>query len=411
MEQHPRRHASNGSAQTTRRRGAFPRWSQLAVEHVLLLPAGAVIAMIWVNAAAESYYGFTYRIAFAVNDVAMMFYFGLIAKEVVEATAPGGVLHSWRRAWLPVVGGVGAVIVPALLYFRVVEILEEPGLKVGWPITLGIDVAFAYLVARIIFGRGAVLPFLLLLAIVADAVGFVVLGLFDLTRDLHLIYGGLIMALAIGVAIGLKRARLRSFWPYLLIAGPVSWLALFVGGLHPALALVPIIPFLPHAARDRGFLVDARPGAHDALSQFELWWRYPAHITLFFFGLVNAGVRFSSLEPGTWGIPIALIVGRPAGVLLASAVAVACGMHLPHNVGWRDMLVIGFILAIGFSVGLFFSNELLAPGQLRAETSMGVLLTLLAAPVALVTARALRVGRFARPSPFGSGGQHADAVR
>jgi len=124
MEQHPRRHASNGSAQTTRRRGAFPRWSQLAVEHVLLLPAGAVIAMIWVNAAAESYYGFTYRIAFAVNDVAMMFYFGLIAKEVVEATAPGGVLHSWRRAWLPVVGGVGAIIVPALLYFRVVEILE-----------------------------------------------------------------------------------------------------------------------------------------------------------------------------------------------------------------------------------------------------------------------------------------------
>ena len=75
------------------------------------------------------------------------------------------------------------------------------------------------------------------------------------------------------------------------------------------------------------------------------------------------------------------------------------------------MLVIGFILAIGFSVGLFFSNELLAPGQLRAETSMGVLLTLLAAPVALVTARALRVGRFARPSPFGSAGQRADGVR
>src|SRR6478672_3372427 len=156
MEQHPRRHAPNASAETTRRRGAFPRWSQLAVEHVLLLPTGA--------------------------EVAMMFYFGLIAKEVVEATAPGGVLHSWRRAWLPVFGGVGAIIVPALLYFRVVEILEEPGLKVGWPITLGIDVAFAYLVARIIFGRGAVLPFLLLLAIVADAVGFVVLGLFDLTR-------------------------------------------------------------------------------------------------------------------------------------------------------------------------------------------------------------------------------------
>jgi NhaA family Na+:H+ antiporter len=375
---------------------AIPRLSQLAVEHVLLLPAGALVAMVWANTGAESYYGFTLPIAFAVNDVAMMFYFGLIAKEVVEATAPGGVLHSWRRAWLPVAGAVGATIVPAFLYLRVVEILEEPGLKVGWPITLGIDVAFAYLVARIIFGRGAALSFLLLLAIVADAAGFVVLGLFDFTRDLHLVFGGLIMAVAIAVAIALKRARLRSFWPYLLLAGPVSWLALYQGGLHPALALVPIVPFLPHAARDRGFLVDARPTARDALSQFEIFWRYPAHITLFFFGLVNAGVPFRSLEPGTWGLPIALILGRPAGVLLACGLAVASGMHLPHNVGWRELIVIGFILAIGFSVGLFFSNELLASGQLRAETSMGVLLTLVAAPIALAIARALGVGRFAR---------------
>lgn len=375
---------------------AIPRLSQLAVEHVLLLPAGAAVAMIWANTAPESYYGFTFRIAFAVNDVALMFYFGLIAKEVVEATAPGGVLHSWRRAWLPVAAAVGATIVPALLYFPVVEVFEEPGLKVGWPITLGVDVAFTYLVARLIFGRGAAIPFLLLVAIVADAAGFLVLGLFDLTRDLHLFYGAVIMAVAIGVAVALRRLGLRSVWPYLLFAAPVSWLALFFGGLHPALALVPIMPFLPHAARDRGFLVDARPTAKDALSQFELWWRYPAHIALFFFGLVNAGVRFRSLEPGTWGLPIAVIVGRPAGVLLASAIALAVGMHLPHKVGWRELLVIGFILAIGFSVGLFFSNELLAPGQLRAETSMGVLLTLLAAPLAILSARALGVGRFAR---------------
>jgi NhaA family Na+:H+ antiporter len=71
-------------------------------------------------------------------------------------------------------------------------------------------------------------------------------------------------------------------------------------------------------------------------------------------------------------------------------------MHLPQRVGWKELLVVGFVSAIGFSVGLFMSNELLATGQLRAETSMGVLLTLIAAPIALVTARALRVGRFAR---------------
>jgi NhaA family Na+:H+ antiporter len=372
------------------------RVSQLAIEHLLLLPAGAAIAMLWVNLEAESYYRFTYRLSFAVNDVAMMFYFGLIAKEVVEATAPGGVLHSWRRALLPVIAAVGATVVPALLYMRTVEWLEEPGLKVAWPSSLGIDIAVTYLVARFIFGRTAAVTFLLLLSIVADALGFLVLGLFDLTRDLHLVRGGLVMAVAIGVAIGLRRARVRSFWPYLLLAGALSWAALYVGGVHPALALVPIVPFLPHAARDRGFMVDARPTAKDALSKFEIWWRYPSHITLFFFGLVNAGVRLQSLEPGTWGVPIAVIAGRPAGVLVAAGIAVACGMHLPHKVGWRELLVIGVVASIGFSVGLFMANELIAPGQVRAETSMGVLLTLLAAPLALLSAKALRVGRFGR---------------
>jgi NhaA family Na+:H+ antiporter len=382
-----------------RPRRRIARLSQLAVEHVLLLPAGAVLALIWVNTAAESYYRFTFRIAFAVNDVAMVFYFGLIVKEIVEATAPGGVLHSWRRAWLPVVAAVGATVVPALLYLRTVEVLGEPGLKVAWPVTLGVDVAFTFLVARIVFGRGGATPFLLFVAIVSDIVGFVVLGLFDLSRDLHLFYGALIMAAAIAVAVALRRARWRSFWPYLLAAGPISWAAFYFGGLHPALALVPVVPFLPHAARDRGFLVDAPPGAKDALSQFELFWRYPAHVTLFFFGLVNAGVRFQALEPGTWGLPIAVAVGRPVGILLAVALAVAGGMHLPHRVGWRELIVVSLVSAIGFSVGLFFANELLAPGQVRAEMSMGVLLTLLAAPLAIVVARAIGAGRFAGRSP------------
>jgi NhaA family Na+:H+ antiporter len=384
-------------AQTRRWRTTVPRVSQLAVEHVLLLPLGAAVAMVWANTDPETYYGFTFRIAFVVNDVMMMFYFGLITKEIVEATAPGGVLHSWRRAALPLVAALGAAAVPALLYFPTVVLFEEPALKVGWPVSLGIDIAVSYLFARLVFGRSAVMPFLLLITIAADALGFLALGLFDSTRSLHLLRGGLMKAVSKGIALGLRRARVRSFWPYLLVGGTVSWTALFLSGLHPALALVPIVPFLPHAARDRGFLADARPTARDALSRFEIWWRYPAHITLFFFGLVNAGVRFRALEPGTWSLPLAVIAGRPLGILLAAGVAVACGMHLPQKVGWRELLVVGFLSAISFSIGLFMSNELLAPGQLRAETSMGVLLTLLAAPLALVTARALRVGRFAYP--------------
>ena len=112
------------------------------------------------------------------------------------------------------------------------------------------------------------------------------------------------------------------------------------------------------------------------MSQFEVWWRYPAQVALFFFGLVNAGVPLHALEAGTWGLPIAVIAGKPLGILIATGAALAAGLHLPHRVGWRELIVVGFTAAIGFSIGLFFCTALLPPGQLRSETSMGVLLSL-----------------------------------
>jgi Na+:H+ antiporter, NhaA family len=375
-------------------RAAVPRLSQFSLEHLLLLPLGAAIALLWVNIWPESYYRSTYAIAFIVNDVAMTFFFALMTKEVIEATAPNGVLHPWRRAWLPVIAAAGATVVPALIYMRAVDWLDEPVLAIGWPVSFATDVAVAYLVARLVFPRHPAIPFLLLLAIASDALGFLAAALFYPERDLHLVTGGLIVAAAVVVAFGLRRARIRSFWPYLLTAGILSWLGFFWSGFHPALALVPIMPFLPHAARDPGFFVDASPTAKDALSQFEVWWKYPVQVALFFFGLVNAGVPVRALEAGTWGLPIAVIVGKPIGALLGAGVALAIGLHLPHRVGWKELIVTGFIAAIGFTIGLFFCTALLPPGQVRSETSMGVLLSLVGAPLALVTARLLRVGRF-----------------
>ncbi len=101
-----------------------------------------------------------------------------------------------------------------------------------------------------------------------------------------------------------------------------------------------------------------------------------------------------ALEPGTWGLPIAVIVGKPLGVLFGVGLARLGGLHLPPRVGWRELLVGGLIAAMGFSVGLFFCDAMLPPGQLRSEMRMSVLLSLVGAPLALVAARLLRVGRF-----------------
>src|SRR6185503_233906 len=230
----------------------------------------------------ESYYRFTFAIAFAVNDVAIALFFALIMKEVVEATAPGGVLHPWRRAMLPVVAAVAAAAVTAIIHARMSDGLDEPMLSDGWPVSLGTDLAISYFVARVIFRQHPVIPFLLLFGIASNGLGFVSLAFFNPVRGTQLAIGMLILAAGIGVAAGLRWRRVRSFWPYLLVAGSLSWFGLFWSGLHPALALVPVMPFLPHAARDPGFFVDARPDAKDTLSQFEVWWRYPAQIALFF---------------------------------------------------------------------------------------------------------------------------------
>jgi NhaA family Na+:H+ antiporter len=352
--------------------------------------------MAWIAVDEEAYYDVAYRWRFFVNDVAMVLFFAIVAKEVVEATAPGGVLHSWRRAVMPGIAAVGATAASIIVYLAFVEAVDEPMLRRGWSVPIAIDVALAYAVGRAIFGRHAIVPFLLLLALAADALGFVVLAVFHPAREANLIVGAMLGILTAGLVATLRLARVRSAWPYVLGGGVLSWLALFFSGFHPALALLPVMPFLPHAPRDPGFFVDAPADAGDALNRFEIWARYPAQLALFLFALVNAGVPLRGLEAGTWAVPVAALVGKPLGLMAATGLAVLTGLHLPPRVGWRELLVGGLITASGFTVALFFATATMAPGQMLRETKMGVLVGLVAIGAALAAARALRVGRFAR---------------
>jgi NhaA family Na+:H+ antiporter len=185
-----------------------------------------------------------------------------------------------------------------------------------------------------------------------------------------------------------------TFWPYILGAGALSWMAFYRGGLHPALALVPIIPFVPHASRDPGLFVDA-PSEHDTLSRFEHWWKRPVDVMLFFFGLVNAGVTIGNAGAGTWFVLIAILIGKPLGILTAVAVTTAAGLHRPHGVTWRDLTVVGIIAGIGFTVALFFATAAFPYGRLLDETKLGALLSFSAFAIALAAARILKVGRYA----------------
>ena len=86
------------------------RAGRFALEHFLAVPIGVVIALVWANAAAESYFTLSLALSFVVNNVGMALFFALVTQEVIEAMVPGGALHTWRRAMLPIVAAIGGTI-------------------------------------------------------------------------------------------------------------------------------------------------------------------------------------------------------------------------------------------------------------------------------------------------------------
>jgi NhaA family Na+:H+ antiporter len=367
------------------------KFARFVLDHSLLLLAGMVTAVVWANIDLPSYGLVTGPLHFVVNDVGMVFFFALAAKEVFEATLPGGPLASPRQALSPLAAAVGGMVAPAAIYVLLTSTIGPSELSRGWAIPCATDIAFSAMVARVIFPSGhPAIPFLLLLAIADDALGLIILAVFYPSGDLSFVALVSLLSAAMAFAYWLKRRNVRSFWPYVLGAGALSWAALHWGGLHPSLALVPIVPFMPHGARLRGLVNPDESGHADTLSRFEHWWATPVQGVLLCFGLVNAGVAFGHLGPGTFFVLAALLVGKPVGILLFSLGARAMGASLPPGLRIAELVVVGLAAAIGFTVALFFATVAFPAGPLLAETKMGALLSFAAAPLAVLSARLVR---------------------
>jgi len=327
----------------------------------------------------------------------MTLFFALAAKEIVEATAPHGALHPISRAATAVIAAVGGMIAPAALYLGLVAAAGLPQLQRGWAIPTATDIAFSFLLARWLFGRRhAAVPFLLLLAIADDAFGLIVLAVFFPISIVRPMVFAALLSVALVLCWTFRRARVMRFWPYIAIGGTLSWVAFFRGGFHPALALVPVIPFVPHAARDAGLFEEPQLPGRDPLTRFEHAVRVPTEVVLFLFGLVNGGVPFTQIGAGTWIVVAALVAGKPLGVAAAALTATAFGSTLPTSLTHRDVLVIGCTAGIGFTVALFFATAAFPDGDLLDQTKMGALFSFMAAPMAALVAFTFGVGRFAR---------------
>jgi NhaA family Na+:H+ antiporter len=201
-----------------------------------------------------------------------------------------------------------------------------------------------------------------------------------------------LMAAAILLAGILRAARVDRIWVYLITSGALSWIACYWSGIQPALAFVPLVPLLPHRSRRVGLSAEAQRATP---RRFEHIFKYTVQVVLLFYGLVNGGVVIAGEMPGVWAVLLAALVGRPAGILVSIALAVAAGLHLPTRLHWRELIVVSLAASAGFTFALFFAAAVVPAGPLLNELKLGALTTVVSAVLAFTAARLLHVGRFA----------------
>ena len=363
-------------------------------------------------------------IHFLVNDIFMVFFFGIAAKEITEACLPGGSLNPMKKAINPLIATIGGVVGPVGVFFASMFLFRSMGiggydavsperwseLINGWGVPTATDIALAWLVARTVFGKShPAVNFLLLLAVADDAIGLVIIAIFygDPLQPADPMWLGLVVA-GMAVAFALRKKNVQAWWPYIFVAGALAWVGLMQAHLHPALALVPIVPFLPAPRRDTGLFsaedeIDVMGEktaedlgmGHSPLENYEHQTKLFVDFGLFFFAMANAGVVMGKVGALTYAILAALVIGKTIGIGGLGLLAQAIGFPLPNGMNNRDLLMAAFIAALGLTVALFVSGAAYQDLGLQGEAKMGALASGLVAFVAIGLGKAMGFGKSA----------------
>lgn len=327
-----------------------------------------------------------------INDALMTSFFFLVAVELKRALVLGE-LSNARVAALSIAGALGGMIVPATLYILLQTGQAGVG---GWGTVMATDTAFVIGCLALLGTRVplALRVFMLSLAIVDDigAILVVAIGYSDniLWRP--------IAAAAVGIAIvpALARVGVRSVAVYFVI-GAMIWLAIDASGVHATVAGVILGLLTParrwvsderlyaildqvvahpdakedsRATKDRETLQIAAIAARETLAPVErieiALHPWVGFVVMPLFALANAGLPFSlsNLELSVAAtIFIALVVGKPLGILTFCWLAVRSGVATrPPELSWRVMAGGSALAGIGFTMSLFIAGRAFDPG-------------------------------------------------
>ncbi len=410
---------------TERALAALERFSHIEAVSGIVLLLAAIAALVWANSpAAESYEHFWHTqvtlglgdfsvsrsLHFLVNDGLMTIFFLVVGAEIRQEIKDGA-LANLQLATLPLGAALGGVLMPALLY---TALNHGTAASAGWAVPTATDIAFAVGVLALL-GKSipaSVRILLLALAIIDDIVAILIIAVFY-TASLD--YLGLLIAVA-GVLLVLvfQRMGISKASAYVL-PGAIVWFGLLKTGVHPTLAgvilglLTPVYS-KPMAERpvdvirrnfnelmerftpgsdNREAVVEPLRQLRDAQREvlppvqriqvgLHLW---VAFGVMPLFALANAGVSLGGANLGDAmsqhvfaGVMIALVLGKPLGVLLVSLLLVKLNIcKLPEGVTWGGVGLVGLLAGIGFTMSIFIAALAFTDPTLLASAKLSVL--------------------------------------
>jgi NhaA family Na+:H+ antiporter len=286
-----------------------------------------------------------------INDLLMAIFFFFVTLEIKREFIQGE-LSNFRKALLPIIGAVGGMLIPALVYV-VINFGNTETLN-GWAIPSATDIAFSLGILSLLGSRVPISLkiFLTALAIIDD-LGAILIIAFFYSGDLSINYLSLILVSYISLLI-LNKLGIKKFVPYLII-GSFMWFFTFKSGIHATIAGVLLASTIPHRIKNKDFSLLIK--LEHAISP------YVAFIIMPIFAFANAGVSLEGLSlsslllPVPLGILLGLFVGKQVGVMLFSFVAVKTGAaQMPDNSSWLSLYGVSVLTGIGFTMSLFVGN-------------------------------------------------------
>ena len=357
----------------------------------IMLLIGAVAALVWANSRWAASYAavsdFTFgpealhlhlSVATWAQDGLLAIFFFVIGLELKRELVVGE-LRSPATAIVPAVAAVGGMVVPALVYV-VVNLVQSGGSLSGWAVPTATDIAFAMAVLAIV-GRGlptALRAFLLTLAVVDDLLAITVIAIFFTAGvSLPWLAGS---AACIFVFALLARRGFTKWWAL----GPLAlaaWTMMHASGVHATIAGVALGLVVPAVAIK---------GQREPLTEKweHLWRPISSGFAVPVFALFAAGIPLTVAalneafhDPVAQGVALGLVVGKPLGILLATfLVATFTKASLDPGLSWWDILSVGALAGIGFTVSLLIAELAFSDAESDVVT-MAILIASVAAAI------------------------------